>query len=161
MGDAPRQEDWTRGPGAWAAAVAAVVVGGLGLRAGLDRAPVPTIERSERAASGIVVVEPPTVTAVAGGARTQGLTAAAPTTDAASITSALATLPPTYVDVNSATSAELELLPGIGPALAGRIIASREGDGPFGSVDDLQRVKGIGPKTVEKLRAYAAALPVD
>lgn len=61
------------------------------------------------------------------------------------------------IDVNTAPPAELELLPGIGPALAARIVEHRESQGRFGSVDDLQRVKGIGPKTVEKLRALASA----
>jgi len=56
------------------------------------------------------------------------------------------------IDVNSANAAELDLLPGIGPALASRIITERQENGAFGSVEDLARVKGIGPKTVEKLR---------
>jgi len=56
------------------------------------------------------------------------------------------------VDVNTADLAELDLLPGIGPALRQRIIDSRTADGPFESIDDLQRVSGIGPRTVEKLR---------
>ena len=51
------------------------------------------------------------------------------------------------VSLNSATSAELETLPGVGPAIAGRIIDAR----PYSSVEELLRVKGIGPKTLEKL----------
>jgi competence protein ComEA len=55
------------------------------------------------------------------------------------------------LNVNTATAPELELLPGIGPALAGRIIEDREANGPFKSVDDLDRVKGIGPKTLDRI----------
>lgn len=66
---------------------------------------------------------------------------------------------PALVDVNRATARELEVLPGIGPALAGRIVASREEEGPFRTVEDLQRVRGIGPATVERLRPLARAGP--
>lgn len=59
------------------------------------------------------------------------------------------------IDLNSATPAELELLPRIGPALAGRIVQDRETNGPFKSLDDLQRVKGIGPITVQRLKGLA------
>jgi competence protein ComEA len=57
------------------------------------------------------------------------------------------------LNVNTATPDELQRLPGIGPALAARIVAEREQQ-PFASVEDLQRVSGIGPKTVEKLRPF-------
>lgn len=58
------------------------------------------------------------------------------------------------VDVNTADVAELERLPQVGPALARRIVAEREAGGPFRSPQDLARVRGIGPKTVEALREY-------
>ena len=61
------------------------------------------------------------------------------------------------IDLNSASAAELDLLPSIGPTLAARIIADREAHGPFGSLADLDRVPGIGPKTVAKLAPYASA----
>lgn len=54
------------------------------------------------------------------------------------------------VNVNTASQAELEALPGIGPALAARIVESR----PYSSTADLDRVKGIGPKMLEKLSPY-------
>lgn len=56
------------------------------------------------------------------------------------------------LNINTATAAELELLPGIGPSLAGRIVAHRAEHGAFRRVDDLDDVPGIGPRTVEKLR---------
>ena len=55
------------------------------------------------------------------------------------------------VDVNTATQRELVRLPGIGPALAGRIVADREKKGPFKDLRDLERVRGIGPKTAAAL----------
>ncbi|MCL4721011.1 MAG: ComEA family DNA-binding protein [Gammaproteobacteria bacterium] len=54
------------------------------------------------------------------------------------------------VNINTATRAELETLPGIGPALAALIEAGR----PYRTVNDLERVKGIGPRTVESLSPY-------
>lgn len=60
------------------------------------------------------------------------------------------------VDVNQAAWPELALLPGIGPQLAQRIVADREAHGPFTAVEDLRRVRGIGPKTVERMRPYLA-----
>ncbi|MEO0323621.1 MAG: helix-hairpin-helix domain-containing protein [Myxococcota bacterium] len=54
------------------------------------------------------------------------------------------------LDVNRATAAELELLPRVGPAIAARIVAAR----PFARVDELQRVRGIGARTLEKLRPF-------
>lgn len=58
------------------------------------------------------------------------------------------------INVNTASLAELDELPGIGPALGGRIIESRSADGPFRSLQDLTRVRGIGEKTAEKLAPY-------
>lgn len=55
------------------------------------------------------------------------------------------------VNLNTADSASLEQLPGIGPALAGRIIDHREQVGPFGSLEDLDAVSGIGPAMMERL----------
>jgi competence ComEA-like helix-hairpin-helix protein len=56
------------------------------------------------------------------------------------------------VAVNRATARELTRLPGIGPSLAARIVAERQASGPFQRVEDLGRVRGIGPKTIERLR---------
>ncbi len=56
------------------------------------------------------------------------------------------------VDINTADVAALEVLDGIGPAKAAAIVAYREKNGPFKSVDDLILVQGIGEKTLEALR---------
>jgi len=56
------------------------------------------------------------------------------------------------VDINTASVAELAALPGIGESKAKAIVEYRAGD-PFKSVDDLKKVKGIGDKTLESLRA--------
>jgi len=55
------------------------------------------------------------------------------------------------VDLDRAPAAELARLPRIGPALAARIVAEREAHGPFGSLDGLRRVPGVGPSTVRAL----------
>ncbi len=64
---------------------------------------------------------------------------------------------PETVDLNAATSAELQAVPGIGKVLADRIVEFREKNGPFGRVDDLIKVQGIGEKSLEKLRPYLTA----
>ncbi|MEW5763126.1 MAG: ComEA family DNA-binding protein [Bacillota bacterium] len=61
----------------------------------------------------------------------------------------------TRININTADAAELDRLPGIGPALAERIVRYREENGPFASVDDLLNVSGIGEKKLEGLRDYA------
>ncbi len=66
-------------------------------------------------------------------------------------------LPGLRIDVNSAEEAQLDLLPGIGPRLAARIVLERSSEGLFASVDDLARVSGIGPRLIERLRPYAVA----
>jgi competence protein ComEA len=65
--------------------------------------------------------------------------------------------PDMRINVNAASAAELSVLPGLGPALAQRIVDDRAARGPFKSVDDLDRVKGIGKAIVERLRPYAVA----
>lgn len=61
---------------------------------------------------------------------------------------------PPVANLNTATAAELEAVPGIGPATARAILEYRSKHGPFKRVDDLTAVSGIGPKTLEKLRPY-------
>lgn len=58
------------------------------------------------------------------------------------------------VDVDRAPAPELARLPRIGPALAGRIVADREANGPFGSMQALDRVPGVGPGVLAALRPH-------
>ena len=64
-----------------------------------------------------------------------------------------AAAPAEPLDLNAATPAALDQLPGVGPVLAGRIVAWRAAHGRFTSVDELGEVEGIGPKALERLRA--------
>lgn len=61
------------------------------------------------------------------------------------------------LDLNRAGPEELTRLPGIGPVLAGRIVEVRRASGPFASVEDLRRIRGIGRVTLERLRPLLAA----
>jgi competence protein ComEA len=63
------------------------------------------------------------------------------------------------VNLNEADVPELIQLPGIGEVLASRIVESRQKDGPFADLNDLRRVRGIGPKTMEHLRPYLLPMP--
>lgn len=59
------------------------------------------------------------------------------------------------VNVNLADAHQLDQLPGIGPVLADRIVANRVAEGPFVTLNDLERVSGIGPALLEKLAGAA------
>jgi competence protein ComEA len=63
------------------------------------------------------------------------------------------------VDINSAEWPELTQLPEVGETLARRIVQSRQDAGPFRDLDDLRRVRGIGPKTLETIRPYLRPMP--
>lgn len=56
------------------------------------------------------------------------------------------------ININKANSAQLQTLNGIGPAKAQEILKYRKAHGGFKTVDELENVKGIGPKTVAKLK---------
>lgn len=58
------------------------------------------------------------------------------------------------ISLNEANSKELEQLPGVGPVIAARIIQYRVQHGGFSSLQELMEVKGIGEKTIEKLKPY-------
>jgi competence protein ComEA len=62
----------------------------------------------------------------------------------------------TLIDVDVASAAAIESLPRIGPALAARIVANRDSFGAFGSLDGLQRVRGIGPALSKALNGLVA-----
>lgn len=63
------------------------------------------------------------------------------------------------IDINRATAAELDKLPGIGPSKAKAIVEYRESHGPFRSTEELKRIKGIGDKTYESLKPLVIAGP--
>jgi competence ComEA-like helix-hairpin-helix protein len=58
------------------------------------------------------------------------------------------------VNINSATSEELQQVPGIGPATAEKILQMRKSYGAFKSVDDLLAIRGLGQKRLDKMRKY-------
>src|ERR1700676_755866 len=58
------------------------------------------------------------------------------------------------VNINSATSEELQQVPGIGPVTADKILQMRKSYGAFKSVDDLLAIRGIGKKRLDKMRKY-------
>ena len=60
------------------------------------------------------------------------------------------------LDINAADGAELARLPEIGPVLADRILAYRQEHGRFARLDQLLEVSGIGPNTLDAVRAYVA-----
>lgn len=60
--------------------------------------------------------------------------------------------PPGPIDINTASEDELDALPGVGPATAAAIVAYRDQHGPFGTVDDLAEVRGIGPAKLAAIR---------
>ena len=64
---------------------------------------------------------------------------------------------PELLNINTASAEELETLPNIGEATAQRIINYRTQHGNFSSIDDLQNVRGIGEKTLEKLKPFISA----
>lgn len=95
-----------------------------------------------------------------------GASAPAPASPAAGPASALAVSEaprapassPKLININTASSAELQAIPGIGPVLAERIVTHR-GRGPFRRPEDLMAVRGIGPKTYQKMKPYIAVAP--
>jgi competence ComEA-like helix-hairpin-helix protein len=79
-----------------------------------------------------------------------------PSVDAAALAAATA---PEKINVNTADAEALCKLPGVGVCYAARIVAYREEHGPFERPEDLAAVRGIGPKTVEKLKPYVTCEP--
>lgn len=60
---------------------------------------------------------------------------------------------PAIVNLNTATAVELEMLPGIGPKVAARIVEYRKTKGPFKKIEELMNVQGVGEKAFLKIRA--------
>ena len=68
--------------------------------------------------------------------------------------------PPLHpVNLNTASAAELQQVPGIGPSTAEKILQARKSYGSFKSVNDLEAIRGIGPKKLEKMRKYLTVAP--
>jgi competence protein ComEA len=65
------------------------------------------------------------------------------------------------VDVNKAEWPELIQLPSVGRTLAERLVIEREQNGAFRDVDDLRRVSGIGPRTLERIKPYLLPIPKE
>jgi competence protein ComEA len=65
------------------------------------------------------------------------------------------------VDINRADWPEMVQLPGLGETLALKIIADRQANGPFQDIEDLDRVDGIGLRTLERIRPYLIPIPQD
>jgi competence protein ComEA len=62
--------------------------------------------------------------------------------------------PTAKINLNSATADQLTTVPGVGKTLADRIVAHRQKEGPFRSVQDLLNVKGVGEKNLAKIQGY-------
>lgn len=58
------------------------------------------------------------------------------------------------ISLNTASSAQLDSLPGVGPSTAQKILGYRREHGGFSSIDELMAVKGIGPKKLKAMRKY-------
>jgi competence protein ComEA len=105
-----------------------------------------------RVAVPMVGQPPPAIdpTAVSGAStRTGDVGAGVTTNDASAGASGL-------INVNTASAEQLEALPGVGPATAAAIVEERESNGPFTTIDDLDRVSGIGPAKLEQLRDHVS-----
>ena len=84
-------------------------------------------------------------------------TGGAQPTPAAGATGAVApAVPAAPVDLNRASAEELDALPGIGPSTAAAIVSYRAQIGPFASIDDLLKVRGIGPAKLDAIREFVA-----
>ena len=85
----------------------------------------------------------------------------APSVPTKAVTPAVPAVPAaaTAIDINSADATQLEALPGIGPTKSKAIVDYRTKNGPFQSVADLEKVPGIGPKTMEQLAPLIMVKP--
>jgi len=63
------------------------------------------------------------------------------------------------LDINKAGWAEFMVLPGVGETLARRIVETRDTGGPFADIEELRRVRGIGPRTLDEIRPYLRPVP--
>jgi competence ComEA-like helix-hairpin-helix protein len=123
--------------------LAAVVALGTGVRVLQARStPGPTEASRAALASQIARVDSVRKGGRGKGRRTGAKPAAAPRPDE----------PP--IDLDQAAAVEIQRLPGIGKVVAERIVSNRDSFGTFGSLQALQRVKGVGPKLAERIRPH-------
>lgn len=132
------------------AAVAALGLGVRGLRSVSDG------QGGTARGAGLAAQMAAVESAVVAGGRTRATSAPADTRLAPRATAPAAhpSTAPEPVDVDRADVAELDRLPGIGPALAQRIVEDRAVRGPFGSLERLQDVRGIGPALASRLAPF-------
>lgn len=69
------------------------------------------------------------------------------------------TLPAWRVDLNQAGVDELAALPGVGPSLAAAIVADRQAKGPFKTLTELDRVRGVGPAILQQIKPFVLQSP--
>lgn len=96
---------------------------------------------------------PPTATSASSSATPVATATTAPTEPRTTVRAATATSAAAKtININTATRDELEVLPFIGPAIAQRIVDDRTANDPYKQIEDLARVRGISPRTVDQLR---------
>ena len=103
------------------------------------------VNLAQKLKDGMQVTVPEKMTAAAQGAATQGVTGGAQA-------GAAKPLPEGMVNINTADEKELDKLPGIGPAMAKRIVEYRMENGAFQAPEEIKRVKGIGDAKYEKMK---------
>ena len=144
-----REHGWTAGAPKWAAVIVLGAASVAGLAWAMGRETTPWARAHSTVASPVLASAGPTPTA------------SAPTPDSVRPQvepKAKKSNPPPaasvkkLININTAGQADLELLPGIGPALAKRFMDYRSTKGPFKRVEELDAVKGIGPKILERVR---------
>ncbi|UZE45881.1 ComEA family DNA-binding protein [Selenomonas sputigena] len=103
------------------------------------------VNLAQKLKDGMQVTVPEKMTAAAQGAATQGVTGGAQA-------GAAKPLPEGMVNINTADEKELDKLPGVGPAMAKRIVEYRTENGAFQAPEEIKRVKGIGDAKYEKMK---------